>query len=95
MKQNQVESRTDVSESLNNETHLSQSDLNSSSLEEMLLSEVSNAIIANESMELSADHVLNEHVETNAAREEFYPADGSSVPLVSNTKSSFKISQHF
>ena len=77
MKQNQVESRTDVSENLNNETHLSQSDLNSSSLEEMLLSEISNAISANESMELSADPVINEHVEPNAAREELYPADGS------------------
>ena len=45
----------------------------------MLLIEISNAISANERMELSADSVMNEHVEPNTVREELYPADGSSM----------------
>ena len=66
MKQNQLGSREDVSENLTNETHMNQSDLNSSSStqisEEMLLSEGLNAISAYESMDLSDDQLLNEHV---------------------------------
>ena len=93
MKQNQGESRTDEMhlnqvESRTDEMHLNQSYLNSSFLGEMLLSEISNAISANERMELSADPVMNEHVEPNTVREELYPADGSSVPLVSNSTDS-------
>ena len=70
MKQSQVESRTEL-------MHLTQSDLNSSSVEEMLLSEISSVISANENMELNADPVITEHVEQNADSE-LDLADGSS-----------------